>query len=91
MSRLAKLLPVLVLAMVTVGTGCTSTSSPDFGVEEWSREILDCVGTLESQYPGADRARMWVVCEDEFWSDKQGLLNDLCMNDPDFASCDFRK
>lgn len=76
---------------ISLAAGCASSSTSEFDVDEWSSQILDCMGTLESQYPNADRARMWVVCEDEFWSDKQNLLNDLCSSDPDFASCNFRK
>jgi hypothetical protein len=72
-------------------TGCATSSTSEFDLDEWSNQILDCIGTLESQYPNADRAGMWVVCEDEFWSDKQDLLRNLCSNDPNFASCEFRK
>lgn len=77
--------------MLIIAPGCTSASTSEFDVDEWSRDILGCMGTLASQYPNADRARMWVVCEDEFWSDKQKLLSDLCSDDPDFASCEFKR
>ena len=76
---------------ISLATSCASNSTSGFDVDEWSSQILDCLGTLESQYPNADRARMWVVCEDEFWSDKQKLLSDLCSDDPEFASCEFKR
>jgi hypothetical protein len=81
----------LSLTALVLAAGCATGSTSEFDIDEWSNQIFDCIGTLESQYPNADRARMWVVCEDEFWSDKQDLLNDLCSNDRNFASCEFQK
>jgi hypothetical protein len=79
------------VAALALATGCATSSTSGFDVDDWSNEILDCIGQLQEQYPNADRTRMWVVCEDEFWSDKQVLLGDLCADDPNFASCDYRR
>jgi hypothetical protein len=84
-------LRALVIFTAISAAGCSTSSGAQFDVEQWSNEILTCIGELQVQYPNAERARMWVVCEDEFWSNKQGLLSDLCRNDPEFASCDYRK
>ena len=88
--RRVTLLSVFVL-LSSFATSCTTSSTSNFNVENWSSEIITCIGELEQQYPGSARAAMWVVCEDKYWSDKQALLSDLCASDPNFSSCGYKE
>ncbi len=91
MKRPSVVLRCVYVAALALSTGCATGMTSEFDLDEWSSEILNCMGVLQKQYPNAERTQMWVVCEDEFWSDKQSLLSDLCSNAPNFASCDYQK
>ena len=80
----------ITVVVISLAAGCASGGTSDFNIDGWSTQIFSCLRTLESQNPNADKARMWIVCEDEFWSDKQDLLRDLCSDDPEFASCMYQ-
>jgi hypothetical protein len=82
---------VVAVTFLFVAVGCAGSTTSQFSFEEWMKEIGTCVEAMEVQYPGANRAALVVVCESEYWSVRQDLLNDICSKNPEDSFCAFKK